>query len=62
MNRKLFNKIERKEIIIILPEIILPGVSSAIARGTDNIQLALEFFEDMKNIRNFIFIPVDREI
>ena len=62
MSRKLFNKIEREEIIIILPEIILPEVSSAIARGTDNIQLALEFIEDMKNIRNFIFIPIDREI
>ena len=37
-------------------------MSSAIARGTGDSHLALEFVEDLKNISNFAFIPIDREI
>jgi len=53
----MINKIKREEIIIIFPEIILPEVSSAIARGTNDTQYALEFIEDMRNIAILVCIP-----
>lgn len=61
-SNQLVEKIKREGITVVLPEIVLPEVSSAIARGTDDSQLALEFVEDLRNIPNFVFIPIDSEI
>lgn len=61
-SKQLIEKIKKEGITVILPEIVLPEVSSAIARGTGDSHLALEFVEDLKNISNFAFIPIDREI
>ena len=62
ITRQAINRKNQEGITVILPEIVLPEVSSAIARGTGDSHLALEFVEDLKNISNFAFIPIDREI
>jgi predicted nucleic acid-binding protein len=61
-SKQLMEKVKKKGITVILPEIVLPEVSSAIARGTGDSHLALEFVEDLRNISNLAFIPIDREI
>lgn len=61
-SEQLIERVKREGITVILPEIVLPEVSSAIARGTGDSHLALELVEDLKNIPNFSFIPIDREI
>lgn len=61
-SKQLVEGIKKRGIVVILPEIVLPEVSSAIARGTGDSHLALEFVEDLRNISNFVFIPIEREI
>ena len=51
-----------KGITIIVPEIVLPEISSAISRGTDDPEKALEFVKELKQIPNIVFVPVDREL
>jgi predicted nucleic acid-binding protein len=59
---KLMQNIRDRGITIIVPEIILPEISSAIARGTDNPEKALEFVKELRQIPNIVFVPIDREI
>ncbi len=59
---KLMQNIREQGITIIVPEIVLPEVSSAIARGTDEPEEALEFVKELKQIPNIVFVPVDREL
>ncbi|KYK35255.1 MAG: type II toxin-antitoxin system VapC family toxin [Theionarchaea archaeon] len=61
-SKQLIEKIKKEGITVILPEIVLPEVSSAIARGTGDSHLALEFVEHLKNISDFVFTPINREI
>jgi predicted nucleic acid-binding protein len=42
-SEKLMEKIREKGITILVPEIVLPEISSAIARGSNNSEKALEF-------------------
>jgi predicted nucleic acid-binding protein len=44
---------------IILPEIVLPEVASAIARGIGNSAHAIDFCKELRKIPNFIFVPID---
>jgi predicted nucleic acid-binding protein len=53
--------IRERGIAIIVPEIVLPEISSAIARGTDDPEKALEFVKEIKQIPNIVFVPIDRE-
>ncbi|OGS21905.1 MAG: hypothetical protein A2252_09065 [Elusimicrobia bacterium RIFOXYA2_FULL_39_19] len=59
---KLINSIRVLQKAVYLPEIILPEISSAIARGTNDSALAIEFVEQILTIPTFNFIPIDREI
>ncbi|MCX9011672.1 MAG: type II toxin-antitoxin system VapC family toxin [Candidatus Methanoperedens sp.] len=59
---KLMQNIKDRGITIIVPEIVLPEISSAIARGTDDTENAWEFVKELKQIPNIVFIPVDREL
>lgn len=59
---RLMVKIREKGITIIVPEIILPEISSAISRGTDDTEKPLESVEELKQIPNIVFIPIDREL
>lgn len=61
-SKKLLDKIEEEKILVIVPEIILPEIASAIARGTDDEKKALDFVNKLVEFPNFIFIPVDREL
>lgn len=61
-SKELLSKIKRENIIVILPEITIPEVASAIARETKDSTLALEFTQSLRMIENFVFIPVDKEI
>ncbi len=51
-----------KGITIIVPEIVLPEISSAISRGTDDPEKALKFVKELKQIPNIVFVPIDREV
>ncbi|OGS28258.1 MAG: hypothetical protein A2297_10190 [Elusimicrobia bacterium RIFOXYB2_FULL_48_7] len=59
---KLMQNIRVSQAVVYLPEIVLPEISSAIARGTDNPELAMEFVEQILKVPTFIFIPVERDI
>jgi predicted nucleic acid-binding protein len=59
---KLMQKIRDRGITIIVPEIVMPEISSAIARGTDGPEKALEFIKELKQVPNIVFVPVDREL
>lgn len=61
-SKKLMDKIEEKKNLVIVPEIVLPEVASAIARGTDDERKALNFVDRLMKLPNFVFIPVDREL
>lgn len=54
--------IRKRGITVIVPEIVLPEISSAIARGTDDPEKALEFVKELKQIPNIVFVPIDREL
>lgn len=55
-------KIKKERIRVVEPEIVLPEIASAIARGTDDPKKALDFIKEIALLPNFIFIPVDREL
>jgi predicted nucleic acid-binding protein len=60
--KKLFQKIIEAKETILLPEIAFPEIASAIARGTNDPQYALNFCEELRRLPNFVFIPVDESI
>ena len=59
---KLMQNFRDKGITIIVPEIVLPEISSAISRGTEDPEKALVFVKELKQIPNIVFVPVDREL
>ncbi len=61
-SKRLMLKIKERGITVIVPEIVLPEVSSAIARGTEDAEKALGFVKELKQIPNFVFVPIDREL
>jgi len=61
-SEKLMEKIREKGITILVPEIVLPEISSAIARGSNNSEKAMEFVKELKLIPNIVFVPIDREL
>ena len=61
-SKRLMDKIKDEAISVILPEIVLPEVASAIARGVNNDRIALAFVEALRKIPNFTLVPIDREI
>ncbi|HLB69669.1 MAG TPA: hypothetical protein VJJ51_01350 [Candidatus Methanoperedens sp.] len=54
-SQKLMEIIKDRGITIVVPEIVLPEISSAIARGTDDTEKALEFVKELKQIPNIVF-------
>jgi predicted nucleic acid-binding protein len=61
-SKKLMEKIREMGITILVPEIVLPEISSAIARGSNDSEKALEFVKELKQIPNIVFVPIDREL
>jgi len=61
-SKKLMGIIKDKGITVLIPEIALPEIASALARGTDDTEEALTFVNELKLLPNFVFIPVDREL
>jgi len=59
---KLLLKIKNENIPVVVPEILIPEVASALSRGTQNSRLSLEFVMGLRKIPNFIFVPIDAEI
>lgn len=60
--KEFLNKLFQKGETILLPEIVLPEVASAIARGTRNPEYAMNFCRELRKFPNFIFIPIDESI
>jgi predicted nucleic acid-binding protein len=61
-SRGLMDKIRKEGIAVVVPEIALPEVAAAIARGTGDADKALEFVKTLRQLPNFVFIPIDREL
>ncbi|HJH26648.1 MAG TPA: hypothetical protein C5S37_07710 [Methanophagales archaeon] len=61
-SKKLIGIIKDKGITVLIPEIALPEIASALARGTDDTEKALTFVNELKLLPNLVFIPVDREL
>ncbi len=61
-SKQLMEKIREIGITILVPEIVLPEISSAIARGSNDSEKALEFVKELKQIPNIVFVPIDREL
>jgi predicted nucleic acid-binding protein len=58
-SRRLMDKIRENGIAVVVPEIALPEVASAIARGTGDATKALEFVNTLRQLPNFVFVPID---
>lgn len=61
-SKRLVDKIKEENISVVLPEIVFPEVASAISRGLDDYRIALRFTEQLRQIPNFVFIPIDAEL
>jgi predicted nucleic acid-binding protein len=61
-SKKLMLKIKNENIPVVLPELVIPEVASALSIGTKNSELSLQFVNELRRIPNFIFIPIDAEI
>lgn len=44
---------------VFFPEIVVPEIASGFIRATDNKILVAHFVENLRNISNFSFVPVD---
>lgn len=61
-SKTLLNLIKNKKIKVFLPEIAIPEISSGIFRGTSNKNFTLEFVNHLRNLPNFLFIPIDAKL
>lgn len=61
-SKRLLLKIKNQNLLVVLPEVVIPEVASALSRGTGNSKLALEFVTELRKIPNFIFISIDSDI
>ncbi|MBU0701687.1 type II toxin-antitoxin system VapC family toxin [bacterium] len=61
-SKSLINYIKKEKVQVLLPEIVCPEVASAIARGTQESTIAIEFVQEIRKISNFTFIPIDAEL
>lgn len=61
-SKKLLLNIKDNNRLVILPEILIPEVASAISRGVDDSKVALKFVETLRKIPNIIFVLVGYDI
>ncbi|MEK6943005.1 MAG: type II toxin-antitoxin system VapC family toxin [Nanoarchaeota archaeon] len=61
-SKRLLLKIKNQNIPVVLPEIIVPEVASALSAGARNSKLPLQFVAELRKIPNFVFVPVDAEV
>lgn len=58
-SKRLLTFIKEHEIMVVVPEIVLPEIASAISRGTGDPYRAIAFASKLRQLPNFIFIPID---
>lgn len=58
----LMERINREKILVLVPDIALPEVASAISRGTGSGAKAKVFVRALMEMPNFTFIPIDKEL
>ena len=61
-SKKLLLKIKNQNILVVLPEIAMPEIASAISKGTGDAELSIQFVKELRKIPNFVFVPVDADI
>jgi len=54
--------VREQSIPIIVPVLVLPEISAALARGQDEPELGLAFVQELRNFPNTTFINVDNSI
>lgn len=61
-SRELMKRIRESGVTVVAPEIAIPEVASAIARGTGDADKALRFVAALRQLPNIVFIPLDSEL
>jgi predicted nucleic acid-binding protein len=61
-SKRFLERVKREKIKIFLPEIVIPEIISGVFRGTQNKKLTLEFVSLLRELPNFLFIPVDAKL
>lgn len=61
-SRRLLDFIAAEGWPVLCPEVLLPEVAAAIARGTDDTDLGLRSARTLRRVPNYRFIPVDEEL
>ncbi len=61
-SKNFINKIMENKIKVVVPEIIIPEVASAIARGTGNANYAIKFVLEFRKIPNINIVPVESNL
>lgn len=61
-SKELINRIRKKNIEIVVPQIILPEMSASIARKTNNEILAMNFIKRFIKVPNITIIPIDKSL
>jgi len=61
-SKELIDRIRNENIEIVVPQIILPEISAAITRKTDNEILAMNFVKRFIKVPNITFVQVDESL
>ncbi len=58
----LMEHINKSRILVVFPNIVIPEVASAIARGTGSSANTKPLIRSLIEVPNFAFIPIDKEL
>ena len=61
-SKGLLKVIKEREIMVVVPEIVLPEIASAISRGTGDPYRAIAVTSKLRQLPNFMFTPIEKEI
>ena len=61
-SKRFMDSIMERRSRIIAPEILIPEVSSAIARGTHNPSYALDFVTELRKTPHLSIVPIERSL
>jgi predicted nucleic acid-binding protein len=61
-SQQLLDKIREKYAVVLMPEISIIEITSALFRSTQDVNFTEEFVDSIRRLPNFIFTPIDRAL
>ena len=61
-SKGLLTVIKEREIMVVIPEIVLPEITSAISRGIGDPYRTIAVTSKLRQFPNFIFTPIDSDL